>query len=134
MKSLSDIGVIGLAVMGENLALNMESKGFTVSVYNRTIAGKEEGIVERFIDGRGKEKNFIGSTELIDFVKSIDRPRKVFIMVRAGKPVDELIEQLIPLLEKGDIIIDGGTVAQLMLKAKDCYILEQVFRVAKKVL
>jgi 6-phosphogluconate dehydrogenase len=108
MTKKADIGLIGLAVMGENLSLNMESKGFTVAVYNRTIPGKEEGVVERFLEGRGKGKNFIGSTQLTDFVKSIERPRKVFIMVRAGKPVDELIDQLIPLLEEGDIIIDGG--------------------------
>ena len=104
----ADIGLIGLAVMGENLALNMESKGFTVAVYNRTVPGIEEGVVDRFINARGAGKNFIGSTDMRDFVQSIAAPRKVFMMVKAGKPVDELIEQLIPLLEPGDIIIDGG--------------------------
>jgi len=108
MKKLADIGLIGLAVMGENLSLNMESKGFTVAVYNRTVPGIEEGVVDRFINSRGAGKNFIGSTDMGDFVKSIAAPRKVFMMVKAGKPVDELIEQLIPLLEPGDIIIDGG--------------------------
>jgi len=108
MKSKSDIGVIGLAVMGENLALNIESKGYVVSVYNRTVPGKEEGIVEKFISGRGKGKNFIGSNLILDFVSSIERPRKILMMVRAGSAVDELIEQLIPHLEKGDILIDGG--------------------------
>jgi len=94
--------------MGENLSLNIESKGFTVSVYNRTVPGIEEGVVDRFINSRGAGKNFIGSNDLGAFVESIATPRKVFIMVKAGKPVDELIEQLIPLLEPGDIIIDGG--------------------------
>ncbi len=108
MKQKADIGLIGLAVMGENLALNMESKGFTVAVYNRTVPGIEEGVVDRFINSRGAGKNFIGSDDMAEFVKSIAAPRKVFMMVKAGKPVDELIEQLIPLLEPGDIIIDGG--------------------------
>ena len=108
MKQKADIGLIGLAVMGENLALNMESKGFTVAVYNRTVPGIEEGVVDRFINSRGAGKNFIGSDDMAKFVKSIAAPRKVFMMVKAGKPVDELIEQLIPLLEPGDIIIDGG--------------------------
>jgi len=108
MKDKADIGMIGLAVMGENLALNMESKGFTVAVYNRTVAGVEEGVVERFIHGRGKGKNFIGSETIADFVKSLACPRRIMMMVKAGRPVDELIEQLLPLLDKGDIIIDGG--------------------------
>lgn len=103
MEKLADIGLIGLAVMGENLVLNMESKGFTVAVYNRTVEK-----VEKFVNGRGKGKNFIGAHSIDDFVKSIKRPRKVMLLVKAGKPVDEFIEQLIPYLEKGDIIIDGG--------------------------
>jgi 6-phosphogluconate dehydrogenase len=108
MKSQADIGMIGLAVMGENLALNMESKGFTVAVYNRTVPGVEEGVVARFLNGRGKGKNFIGSEAIADFVKSLAAPRRIMMMVKAGKPVDELIDQLIPLLDKGDILIDGG--------------------------
>jgi 6-phosphogluconate dehydrogenase len=108
MKEKADIGMIGLAVMGANLALNMENKGFTVAVYNRTVPGVEEGIVERFINGRGREKNFIGATRIEDFVRSLEAPRKIMMMVKAGKPVDELIEQLIPLLDPGDILIDGG--------------------------
>ncbi len=108
MKTKADIGMIGLAVMGENLSLNMESKGFTVAVYNRTVPGVEEGVVERFINGRGKGKNFIGSINIDDFVKSLSTPRKIMMMVKAGRPVDELIEQLLPLLSKGDILIDGG--------------------------
>lgn len=103
----SDIGLIGLAVMGENLALNMENKGFTVSVFNRNYPG-EEGVVDRFITGRGKGKNFIGTHSMEEFVKSIERPRKIMMMIRAGSPVDEMIAQLLPLLSEGDIIIDGG--------------------------
>jgi len=98
-----NIGLIGLAVMGENLVLNMESKGFTVSVYNRTTKK-----VDDFINGRAKGKNIFGYHNIQDFVSSLDRPRKVIILVKAGKPVDEFIDQLIPHLEKGDIIIDGG--------------------------
>ncbi len=108
MKEKADIGMIGLAVMGENLSLNMESKGFTVGVYNRTVPGLEEGVVDRFIHGRGKEKNFIGSQTIEDFVRSLAKPRRIMMMVKAGKPVDELIEQLLPLLDRGDIIVDGG--------------------------
>ncbi len=103
MKEKADIGLIGLAVMGENLVLNMESKGYTVAVYNRTVAK-----VDQFLDGRGKGKNFIGARSLEEFVASIERPRKVMMLVKAGKPVDDFIELLLPLLEPGDIIIDGG--------------------------
>lgn len=104
----SDIGLIGLAVMGENLALNMENKGWNVSVYNRTVAGLEEGVVERFILGRAKGKNILGYNNLDEFVNSLKTPRKIMMMVRAGAPVDELISQLLPLLAPGDILIDGG--------------------------
>jgi len=103
MKENSDIGLVGLAVMGENLVLNMESKGFHVSVFNRTIDK-----VDNFINGRGKGKNVTGTKTLQELVASLKRPRKIMLMVKAGKPVDEFIEQLIPLLEPGDIIIDGG--------------------------
>lgn len=108
IKAASDIGIIGLAVMGENLALNLESKGFTVSVYNRNIPGIEEGVVQRFLETRGNGKNFLGSSNLPEFIRSIARPRKVLMMIKAGKPVDEMIEQLLPVLEPGDILIDGG--------------------------
>jgi 6-phosphogluconate dehydrogenase len=103
MKAVSDIGLVGLAVMGENLALNMESKGFKVSVYNRTVEK-----VDHFMEGRGKGLNFYGAHSLEDFIDSLKSPRKVFLMVKAGKPVDDFIERLIPLLDPGDIIIDGG--------------------------
>ncbi|MFA5651298.1 MAG: decarboxylating NADP(+)-dependent phosphogluconate dehydrogenase [Proteiniphilum sp.] len=103
MKQKADIGLIGLAVMGENLVLNMESKGYTVAVYNRTVSK-----VRDFVEGRGKGKNFIGADSLEAFVNAIERPRKVMMLVKAGKPVDDFIELLIPLLEPGDIIIDGG--------------------------
>ncbi len=102
-KDKADIGLIGLAVMGENLVLNMENKGYTVAVFNRTVEK-----VDAFVNGRGKGKNFIGAATLEEFVASIERPRKVMLLVKAGKPVDDFIERLIPLLEPGDIIIDGG--------------------------
>lgn len=103
MKEKADIGLIGLAVMGENLILNMESKGYTVAVFNRTVKK-----VDTFLKGRGKDKNFIGAETLKEFVNSIERPRKIMLLVKAGLPVDDFIEKLIPLLEPGDIIIDGG--------------------------
>lgn len=103
MKNLSDIGLIGLAVMGENLVLNMESKGFRVSVFNRTVEK-----VDKFINGRGQGKNIYGAHSLEDFVASLSSPRKVFLMVKAGQAVDDFIDKLIPVLDPGDIIIDGG--------------------------
>ena len=92
----TNIGLIGLAVMGENLALNMADKGWHVSVFNRTVPGVEEGVVERFINGRAKGKSIEGYTEIPDFVESISTPRKIMMMVRAGSAVDELMEQLFP--------------------------------------
>jgi 6-phosphogluconate dehydrogenase len=89
--------------MGENLVLNMESKGFSVSVYNRTVAK-----VDHFIGGRGKDKKIFGAHSIEELVLSLKRPRKVMLMVKAGKAVDDFIDLLIPLLEPGDIIIDGG--------------------------
>jgi 6-phosphogluconate dehydrogenase len=103
MNKLSDIGLIGLAVMGENLVLNMESKGFMVTVYNRTLQK-----VDDFIAGRAKGKNIVGTHSIEELVSSLSRPRKVMIMVKAGSAVDDMINILIPHLEKGDIIIDGG--------------------------
>lgn len=99
----ANIGLIGLAVMGENLVMNMESKGFTVAVFNRTVEK-----VTRFVEGRAKGKNIIGCQSIEALCANLEKPRKVMMMVKAGKPVDELIEQLLPHLEPSDIIIDGG--------------------------
>ena len=99
----ADIGLIGLAVMGENLVMNMESKGFTVAVYNRTTSK-----VKNFVEGRAKGLNIIGTYSLEELVANLKKPRRVMMMVKAGAAVDQLIDQLIPLLEKGDILIDGG--------------------------
>ncbi|MBN2787245.1 MAG: decarboxylating NADP(+)-dependent phosphogluconate dehydrogenase [Paludibacteraceae bacterium] len=99
----ADIGLIGLAVMGENLVLNMESKGFTVAVFNRTVSK-----VDDFINGRGKGKNFIGAHSIEELCASLEKPRKVMMLVKAGKAVDDFIDMVIPHLEPGDIIIDGG--------------------------
>ena len=99
----SDIGLIGLAVMGENLVLNMESKGFSVAVFNRTTE-----VTEKFAAGKAKGKNIVPAKTMEEFVANLSRPRKAMIMVKAGAPVDAVIAQLTPLLEKGDVIIDGG--------------------------
>src|SRR3984893_17334076 len=99
----SDIGLIGLAVMGENLVLNMESKGFSVAVFNRTTE-----VTEKFSAGRAKGKNIQPTRTIEEFVAALKRPRKAMIMVKAGAPVDAVIGQLAPLFEKGDVIIDGG--------------------------
>jgi len=97
------VGLIGLAVMGENLALNIESRGYSMAVYNRTTA---KTVV--FINGRAKGKQFVGPHTLKEFVDSLERPRKIILMVKAGQPVDDFINQLVPLLDKGDLLIDGG--------------------------
>ena len=99
----SDIGLIGLAVMGENLILNMESHGFSVAVFNRTLSK-----VDRFIEGRAKDKNIKGFFTVEEFVASLKKPRKIVLMVKAGDAVDSFIEVLIPHLDPADIIIDGG--------------------------
>ena len=99
----ADIGLIGLAVMGENLVINMESKGFTVAVYNRTVEK-----VDAFTEGRAKGKNIIGCHSLEELRDNLAKPRQVMMMVKAGKPVDDFIEKLLGVLEPGDIIIDGG--------------------------
>jgi 6-phosphogluconate dehydrogenase len=99
----ADIGVVGLAVMGQNLALNMESRGSTVAVYNRTREKTDE-----LLAGPGKGKRLLAAGSLREFVASLSRPRKIMIMVKAGAPVDEVIGQLVPLLDRGDILIDGG--------------------------
>jgi len=99
----ADIGLIGLAVMGENLVLNMESKGFQVAVFNRTTSK-----VDDFVKGRGAGKKITGCYSMAELAAALSRPRKVMIMVKAGQAVDDTIEQLIAVLEQGDIIIDGG--------------------------
>jgi len=99
----ADIGLWGLAVMGQNLARNMESKGFTVAVYNRTLQK-----VKDFAESRAKDKNIVPTYEIKDFIDALSMPRKVMIMVKAGEAVDMVIEQIIPFLEKDDLIIDGG--------------------------
>ncbi len=103
MKTQADIGVVGLAVMGENLILNMESRGFTVACFNRTVAK-----VDAFVNGRGQGKNLIGCRSIPEFVAALARPRKIMMMVRAGRAVDDLIGELCHLLEPGDVLIDGG--------------------------
>ena len=99
----ADIGLIGLAVMGENLIMNMESKGFTVACFNRTTSK-----VDAFVEGRAKGKNIIGCHSIQELADSLEKPRKVFCMVKAGSAVDAMIEELLKVLEPGDIIIDGG--------------------------
>ena len=103
MKKQVDIGLIGLAVMGENLALNMESRGFTVAVFNRTAEK-----TDKFINGRAAGRNIIGCRTLEELVTKLETPRRVFMMVKAGQAVDDMIEALLPLLDDGDILIDGG--------------------------
>lgn len=103
MQQQADFGLVGLAVMGENLVLNIESRGFTVAVFNRTVKK-----VDDFVQGRAKGKKIIGVHSIPDLVASLKKPRKIMLMVKAGKPVDEFIEQIIPHIEPGDIIIDGG--------------------------
>ena len=99
----ADIGLVGLAVMGENLVMNMESRGFTVAVYNRTTDK-----VKNFVEGWAKGKNIIGTYSLEELAASLEKPRKIMMMVKAGQAVDDLIETLLPHLEAGDILIDGG--------------------------
>ncbi|WP_059046444.1 NADP-dependent phosphogluconate dehydrogenase [Paenibacillus rubinfantis] len=96
------IGVVGLAVMGKNLALNIESNGFSVALYNRSAEKTKELLEE------APGKNFVGTYSIEEFVQALETPRKILIMVKAGKPTDDTIHQLVPYLEKGDILIDGG--------------------------
>src|SRR5262245_15108050 len=103
MAATADIGLIGLAVMGENLVLNMESRGFTVAVFNRTTSK-----VDEFVSGRARGKRIVGTHSPQELVAAVKRPRKIMIMVKAGPPVDQVIDELVPLLDKGDILIDGG--------------------------
>ena len=101
--SKSHFGLIGLGVMGENLVLNAERNGFSSVVYNRTYAKTED-----FLQGRGKDKNIQGATDLEDFVGKLERPRRILMMVKAGPAVDAVVDQLSPYLEEGDLLIDGG--------------------------
>jgi 6-phosphogluconate dehydrogenase len=103
MEAKADIGLIGLAVMGQNLVLNMDDHGFTVAVYNRTLAR-----VDEFIAGDAQGTKVIGTHSIQELVAALKPPRRVMLMIKAGQPVDDSIDQLIPHLEKGDIIIDGG--------------------------
>jgi 6-phosphogluconate dehydrogenase len=101
--SKQQIGVIGIAVMGKNLALNIESRGYSVSVFNRSVKKTEE-----FLKNEAEGKNFFGATSIEEFVNSLENPRKILLMVKAGGPTDATIDSLKPYLEKGDILIDGG--------------------------
>ncbi len=103
MSEKCDFGLIGLAVMGENLALNVESRGYRIAVYNRTVEK-----VDELMAGRAKGKNFVGCHSIAELVASLKKPRLVMTLVKAGPAVDDLIEQLLPHLEAGDVIIDGG--------------------------
>ncbi|MCB1118109.1 MAG: NADP-dependent phosphogluconate dehydrogenase, partial [Chlamydiia bacterium] len=99
----ADIGLIGLAVMGQNLALNICDHGYQVAVFNRTVTK-----VDEFLRGPGKDSGILGVHSLEELFRSLKRPRKIILMVKAGTPVDAFIEQMLPYLEKGDIVIDGG--------------------------
>src|SRR5258708_1852775 len=103
MEPQADIALIGLAVMGQNLVLNMNDHGFTVVAFNRTVEK-----VDHFLANEAKGTKVIGAHSLEEMVSKLKKPRRVMMLVKAGKPVDEFIEHLIPLLESGDIIIDGG--------------------------
>ena len=96
-------GLIGLGVMGENLVLNAERNGFSSVVFNRTFAKTQD-----FLAGRGAGKNIVGAETLEEFVAMLERPRRILLMVKAGQPVDDMISTLSPLLEEGDLLIDGG--------------------------
>src|SRR5690242_19367360 len=102
-KEQCDIGLIGLAVMGQNLVLNMNDHGYRVAVFNRTVSK-----VDEFISNESKGTQVMGAHSIEDLVDLLKRPRRVMLMVKAGDTVDQMIDQLLPHLEKGDIIIDGG--------------------------
>ena len=98
-----DIGLIGLAVMGQNLVLNMNDHGYKVAVFNRTVSK-----VDDFLKNEAKGTQVVGAHSMAEFVQVLKTPRRVMLMVKAGDAVDQMIEELLPHLEKGDIIIDGG--------------------------
>ena len=108
MESLSEFGLIGMGVMGKSLALNMAEKGVKVSIYNRHVAGKEENVAKNIVTENPSVSDMVGFDYLPAFIESLQRPRKILLMILAGAPVDQQIEALLPLLEEGDIIIDGG--------------------------
>lgn len=120
MAEKCDFGLIGLAVMGENLALNVESRGYRIAVYNRTTEK-----VDRLIEGRAQGKNFVGCHSLAELVESLATPRKVMMLVKAGPAVDAIIEELIPLLSPGDVIIDGGNTHFADTERRTKYVEEQ---------
>ena len=99
----ADIGVVGLAVMGENLAMNLESNGYNVAVFNRSTQK-----VKDFVEGRAKGKQIIGTYSIKEFIDSLEKPRKLILMIKAGAPIDQFIDGVLPFLEAGDILIDGG--------------------------
>src|SRR5579859_5971311 len=103
MEAQADIALIGLAVMGQNLILNMNDHGFTVVAFNRTVSK-----VDDFLKKEAKGTNVLGAHSITELVAQLKRPRRVMLLVKAGTAVDDFIGQLVPLLEKGDIIIDGG--------------------------
>ncbi len=117
MAELCDIGLIGLAVMGENLALNIESRGYRIAVFNRTTS-----VVDNLIKGRAAGKKFVGCHSVEELVKSLAKPRKIMMMVKAGPAVDDLIEQLLPLLSPGDVIIDGGNTHYMDTERRTKYV------------
>jgi 6-phosphogluconate dehydrogenase len=103
MKEQADVGLIGLAVMGQNLVLNLDDHGYRVAVYNRTVEK-----VERFLANEAQGRQVVGAQSLPDFINALERPRRIILMLKAGEPVDSMIEQLLPPLDQGDIIVDGG--------------------------
>jgi 6-phosphogluconate dehydrogenase len=104
----ADIGIYGLGVMGRNLALNLVENNFTVSVYNRTVPGEEENVVSSFLKNEGENKDFIGNETPESFISTLKKPRKILLMIKSGEAVDKVLLQLIPYLDAGDIVIDGG--------------------------
>ncbi len=120
MSAACDLGLIGLAVMGENLALNVESRGYRVAVFNRSIEK-----VDAFMGGRAAGKGFVGCHDLGELVASLSKPRKVMMLVKAGPAVDDLIDKLIPLMSPGDVIIDGGNTHFADTERRTNYVQEQ---------
>ena len=107
MQKISDIGVLGLGAMGQNLALIFASKDLKVSVYNRTEAN-EGKVIADFISKNKNQDNFLGFTDLETFVGSLAKPRKIFMMIKAGQALEEVVKGLLPFLNEGDVLIDGG--------------------------